>query len=262
MSHACQSLSPERPETVTPTVIEHPHSTRRVAAPPMAALDALARLLEYPDEELEPQLKHARTQLDRLTIAPVSDGIAPAAALGRFTTAMLALSATDREELFTATFELTPACVPYVSIHLFGEENFKRGELMAALRARYAETGFEPGIELPDHLSVLLRYTARTGMAEQRELLEFCLLKPLARMMDNLTRANPYRDLLDAVHSLLRALHPDVRPALSPLEEMQRHGPSCDVLSAGCGCGAGVQPDDRLSANQKPARTARAGESP
>ena len=64
-----------------------------------------------------------------------SDRDAATTALARFAAGMSPLTTDEREELYTATFDVTPACVPYVSIHLFGEENFKRGEFMAALHA-------------------------------------------------------------------------------------------------------------------------------
>ncbi len=190
-----------------------------------AQLTALARLLEYPGVDFGV----------RVSAAPSS------ATLVSFATAMLALSPDEREELYTATFDVTPACVPYVSIHLFGEENFKRGEFMAGLHARYAQAGFTTGGELPDHLSVLLRFTAETDHAEHRELTEFCLLGPLGKMIAALTEENPYHALLVAVREILQAAHPEVKPALSPLEQMQQHGGACAAISIGCNCGAAPQ---------------------
>lgn len=151
---------------------------------------------------------------------------------------MRSLSSDEREELYTATFDVTPACVAYVSIHLFGEENFKRGEFMAGLNARYAQAGFPTHGELPDHLCLLLRFAAETSEAERRELTEFCLLGPLGKMITALSEDNPYRALLETVRGVLRAAYPGVQPALSPLEQMQQHGPSCATMSSGCGCGA------------------------
>jgi nitrate reductase delta subunit len=156
-----------------------------------------------------------------------------------FAPAVAALSQDEREELYTATFDVTPACVPYVSIHLFGEENFKRGEFMAALSARYAAAGFETRGELPDHLSVLLRFLAQTGEAERRELVQFCLLGPLGKMIAALSDENPYRALLEAVREVLTAAYPELQPAVSPLEQMQSHGAACATVASGCGdCGS------------------------
>ena len=78
-----------------------------------------------------------------------------------------------REECYTGTFDLAPACTPYVSVHLFGEESFKRATLMAALNVRHAEAGLAGDAELPDHIAVLARFAAQAGEEERRELAEF-----------------------------------------------------------------------------------------
>ena len=186
-----------------------------------ARLNALARLLEYPGTEAAKLCRQAAT--------PAAD---------RFQAEMQTLNQNQREELYTATFDVAPACVPYLSIHLFGEENFQRGEFMAGLQARYAQTGFNARGELPDHLAVVLRFAAQTDDRERRELVEFCLLGPVEKMIEALNEANPYRSLLEAVRGTLLDTCPDVRPAISPLEQMRQHGMGCDALNAGCGCGA------------------------
>lgn len=186
------------------------------------ALTALAGLLEYPGADFDARIARA----------------AAAAPLARFTAAISALTTDEREERYTATFDVTPACVPYVSIHLFGEENFKRGEFMAGLHARYAQAGFDCNGELPDHVAVLLRFAAEADEAERRELTEFCLLGPLNKMIDVLAAENPYRPLLEAVREVLQAAYPGMKPAPSPLEQRQQHGAGCAAISAGCNCGS------------------------
>ena len=189
-------------------------------------LQTLARLLEYPAGRGDIPVAPVHNDVgDRNVAAPSYD---------RFACAFSALSQDEREELYTATFDVTPACVPYVSIHLFGEENFKRGEFMAALNARYVAAGFDTRGELPDHIAVLLRFLAETDEVERRELVEFCLLGPLAKMIAALMGENPYRGLLEAAHEILRAAYPELKPAPSPLEQMQTHG-SCNAVAAGCG---------------------------
>jgi nitrate reductase molybdenum cofactor assembly chaperone NarJ/NarW len=200
-------------------------------------LELLARLLEYPAADFESRLAQARERLSQWIIDPIHDIATPAVSLEQFANAILAMAGERREELYTATFELSPACVPYVSIHLFGEENFKRGELMAALHARYATTGFQPGQELPDHLAVLLRFAAGIEETERRELLEYCLLQPLERMTGALSIDNPYRDLLETVRHVLRCLHPDAQPVPSPIEQMRANGQPCNTPTSGCHCG-------------------------
>jgi len=196
-------------------------------------LQTLARLLEYP----------AWSNADTLVRAVVlpDDSADKSVRVTEFARAFAALSQDEREELYTATFDVTPTCVPYVSIHLFGEEHFKRGEFMAALSARYAKAGFETRGELPDHLSALLRFLAQTDEAERRELVRFCLLGPLNKMIAALAEENPYRALLEAVREVLTAAYPDLQAAPSPLEQMQSHGASCNTVASGCG-GCSITP--------------------
>ena len=181
------------------------------AAPAGAALHALARLLEYPDANFSTHC---------------------AAAPGAGAVALAALEPAEREELYTAAFDVTPACVPYVSIHLFGEENFKRAEFMAALQARYAEVGFDPAGELPDHIAVLARFAAQAGEEERRELAEFCLLHPLERMIGSLREGHPYRTVLSDLRDTFRAAYPDLVAAPSPREQMLHHGAGCQGCAA------------------------------
>ncbi|MCX6895721.1 MAG: nitrate reductase molybdenum cofactor assembly chaperone, partial [Verrucomicrobia bacterium] len=190
--------------------------------PLTTTLTTLSGLLEYPGSEFASRLAAAQS----------------AAPLARFCTAISALTPDEREELYTGTFDVTPACVAYVSIHLFGEENFKRGEFMAGLHARYQQAGFSTMGELPDHLAVLLRFTAQVDDAERREIAEFCLLGPVGKMIAALNESNPYRALLEAVRDTLQAAYPDVKPALSPVEQMRLHGAGCATVTAGCGCGS------------------------
>jgi nitrate reductase delta subunit len=194
---------------------------------------ALADLLEYPAGGFEARLAAAGRVFDES-----GEGAPASALLRQFGSACLALSPGEREELYTGTFDVTPACVPYVSIHLFGEENFKRGEFMAGLQGRYQQTGFHVPGELPDHLSVVLRYAAQAEDGERRELLEFCLLGPVDKMIASLSEANPYRALLAVVSETLRAAYPGLEPAPSPLDQMRQHGVACTSLNAGCGCEA------------------------
>jgi len=155
-----------------------------------------------------------------------------------FASTITQLSQDGREELYTGTFDVTPACVPYVSIHLFGEENFKRGEFMAALNAQYAAIDFSPNGDLPDHFANLLRYAAAVDDRERQELVHFCLLGPLAKMARGLHQENPYRALLEVILMTLAVAYPGLQAPLSPLEQMQQHGTACAAVSSGCGCGS------------------------
>jgi nitrate reductase delta subunit len=90
-------------------------------------------------------------------------------------------------------------CYPYIGYQLFGE-TYKRGEFLALLNARYREAGFVVEGELPDHLSVILRYLSRTWDAA---LVQEGVVPALTKMLDQLPE-NPYRHLLRAVLAVLQ----------------------------------------------------------
>jgi len=193
-----------------------------------ARLAVLARLAGYPGLEFEPVVESAIDEVGGDQLAAFRDH-------------MIALSQDQREELYTATFDVTPKCVPYVSIHLFGEENFKRGEFMAALHSRYELSGFDTGGELPDHVAILLRYATALAEPERRELVEYCLLGPLGKMIESLAGGHPYGFLLQTVNEVLHAHYPGIEAPPSPLEQMRQHG-ICPTVSDGCNCGSVAAP--------------------
>lgn len=187
----------------------------------------LARLLEYPGADLADcvtRLRGAWTEFSGHASGPVPGE------------SLLALSTDQREELYTSTFDVTPRCVPYLSIHLFGEENFKRGELMAALHARHAQLGLETRGELPDHIALVLHLATLIDEDERRELVALCLLGPLAKMIDALPEEHPYRPVLQAVQRSLQAAHPDLQAAPSPRANEAVPGQGC----LGCGSVVGA----------------------
>jgi hypothetical protein len=116
---------------------------------------------------------------------------------------------------------------------------------MARLQVRYAESGFDAGSELPDHVALLLRYAARAGHDEAGELAQYCLMTPLVRMAAALDEGNPFALLLLAAGEVLREEFPDCAPAPLPVEQMRTHGGVGGCGDAGAtpspcaaGCGA------------------------
>jgi nitrate reductase assembly molybdenum cofactor insertion protein NarJ len=100
-----------------------------------------------------------------------------------------------------------------VSVHLFGDESFRRGRLMADLREAYDRHGFEAGSELPDHVAVLLGFAPRLAPDELDELVRFCLVSPVAKMAGGLERTrNPYLHALEAVRLVLDAAVSEADP--------------------------------------------------
>lgn len=112
---------------------------------------------------------------------------------------------TQRQEQYIQTFDLQPRCSLYISVPLFGEESYKRAELMVGLKSRFDEAGVDLGHELPDHLAVILKNNMIFYEQEWQELVTHCILPSLQKMITVLEKAdNPYADALRAVREVLR----------------------------------------------------------
>ncbi len=152
-------------------------------------LAALAELLSYPSE------RTARA-IDTVECLQAFRGLAAAG-----------WSTTDLEERYTSTFDLQPACAPYVGHHLLGEDTGRRGPFLARLLEIYARDGFAPREELADHVAEVLRFLAvASPSAERDDLVRDGLLPALGKMLEALgDEANPYREVLSSVR---RAIAP------------------------------------------------------
>ena len=156
---------------------------------------AFAELLSYPRGQVAAAAARTRE---------LAGPGAAEAALGRFAATVSAHDATWLEELYTATFDLAPACAPYVGHQLFGDTPI-RGPFLAKLAEIFAADGFQPREELGDHLAEVLRFLAmsRPGPARD-ELLQEGLVPALGRMIAALEEArSPYRDALAALLELV-----------------------------------------------------------
>lgn len=87
------------------------------------------------------------------------------------------------QEVYSGFFDLNSICHPYVGYQLFGE-NYKRSMLLIELKKAYRAAGFEPSADdIPDRLSIVLRFIAQSeGGEDIDELLNRGVLPALARM--------------------------------------------------------------------------------
>lgn len=167
----------------------------------VADLALLADLFEYPDRGFSARAARiaAEARMPALHLH-----------LEAFAAEIAALAPELIEEAHVRTFLVAPASAPYVGIHLFGEESFKRAHLMSRLIERFRALGFDPGNELPDHLGVLLRFARHLDAEEQSDLVRWCLTLPVTAMHRELALTrNPYRHLLAAI---VAAIAPDGVP--------------------------------------------------
>ncbi len=148
----------------------------------MIALDKLAPLVEYPG----PALWRAIEECGALVP-------------GEFRTA--ARDPGALEQTYTDAFDLRPERSLYVGHHLFGED-LRRSLFMARLKGRCAELGVDCGVELPDHLAVVLRLLAAEGPgADTDELIVECTIPAVKRMLA--AAPPPYDGVLSAILTAL-----------------------------------------------------------
>jgi nitrate reductase delta subunit len=157
---------------------------------------SLSVLLSYPDADAAGSARAA---------CELGAGTPAAGPLSRFAAAAGRLPAETLQEIYASTFDLDPACAPYVGHHLLGDSPL-RGPFLARLVEVYDSGGYRAREELPDHLAEVLAFLAvAPPSAERDDLVSDGLLPALVRMLDSLKdRGNPYRELLVAVQELLR----------------------------------------------------------
>lgn len=162
---------------------------------------SFADLLEYPTADLRQQVEACRARLR---------GMHPGAetALEGFSLCVGRRTLEQMQELFTGTFDMQPVCAPYVGCHLFGE-SYKRGAFMAQLNAAYHAFGYSAGQELPDHLSVILRFLSLDSINRQGEFCQVLLQEGVAPALEKMLGAfggqpdHPYAGLLAALRLVL-----------------------------------------------------------
>ena len=165
-----------------------------------------ADMLDYPGSRLRQAAKNCAIQLENSF-----PGITkPVQSFANFVNSQ---SLESIEELYTQTFDITPATSLYLGYHLFGETP-KRSEFLIKLAEAYQAHSFSSGIELADHLGIMLRFLSVSEDPEfTLPLLEECILPTLEKTEKELKKTNseyvlviePLRDFLRQVtHKLAK----------------------------------------------------------
>lgn len=137
---------------------------------------------------------------------------------------------TRLEEIYTGVFELDATCHPYIGYHLFGE-SYKRSAFLLGLKERYRPYAIECGVELPDHLAVVLRFLAVNGDPDEtEEIISEALHPALRKMLKSKdeeppdpdipkppARGEEYRRVLQALRSVLLTMAPDDAPLMAKM---------------------------------------------
>jgi len=163
---------------------------------PVAAHDALARLIAYP----RPGFAEAAEEW----CARV-EAACPAAAehLHPFVRHANSISTEELEELYTRTFDNSPDHALEIGWHVFGE-NYSRGAFLVRMRNLLDELNLPEGTELPDHLGHLLAVLARCESDYAGKLVHASILPAVKKIAKSLASlANPYADVLRATAEVL-----------------------------------------------------------
>lgn len=108
------------------------------------------------------------------------------------------------QEMFTETFDLTPACALEVGWHLFGED-YERGAFLVRVREQLRAHGIDEGVELPDHLASLLALVGHDP-ENVHALIGDALVPATGKMLAALeTNRSPFHPVMDALSELLAA---------------------------------------------------------
>ncbi|MCP3987340.1 MAG: nitrate reductase, partial [bacterium] len=111
--------------------------------------ELLALFLDYPQAG---QAEKLRATLPELMTCSPSAG----ARLAAFMDHVEACALTEREELFTRTFDINPACTLELGWVLYGQD-YARGAFLVKMRQMLVEHGIRESGELPDHLTHVLQ---------------------------------------------------------------------------------------------------------
>lgn len=146
-----------------------------------ASYDALARLLDYPADK-------EQLQCDHTLVSAFLNKQRLDSSLSCFAEFAAASSLAELQEEYVATFDFNPATAPYLGHHLFGD-NQKKGGYMIMLKQEFERCGYTPaGVELPDHLSVVLGFLAHlarqqgNGAGARQPFITDCVLPGVERL--------------------------------------------------------------------------------
>jgi nitrate reductase delta subunit len=185
-----------------------------------AARQASSLLLGYPDEQLL-----AHLPLLRDTVAPLP--VEFAGPLGRFLDHVETTPLEQQQVEYVETFDLRRRCSLYLTYYRYGDTR-KRGMALLQFKHLYGRAGMTLADgELPDHLAVVLEFTALGDAARGERLLhEHRAGLELIRLA-LADRGSPYLSVLQAVCATLPPVQAADREAAMLLAQQ---GPPTEVV--------------------------------
>ena len=177
-------------------------------------------LLDYPDDELI-----GRLPLLRACVGPLPAELA--GPLGRFLDHLETTPLTEQQAAYVETFDLRRRCSLYLTYYAYGDTR-KRGMALLQFKHLYGRAGLTLADgELPDHLAVVLEFTAiGDAVRGERLLHEHRAGLELIRLALE-ERRSPYAAVLQAVCATLPAVRAEDKEAVLRLA---REGPPTEEV--------------------------------
>jgi nitrate reductase delta subunit len=164
----------------------------------MKLFNLLAKLLDYPDEELMKHLGEITEQVSKLPDISEQE----TASIQEFISWMDEHKTIAMQEIYVNTFDITPENDLHLTHHLFGDDNRDRGPALIDLSEHYKQAGLEVKQgELPDYLPLMLEYLSSLSDIEVKIFLGD-VIKILKVLAENLEKAkSPYALLIRIVEN-------------------------------------------------------------
>lgn len=165
-------------------------------------LSELADYFQYPTDQ---NLAHRVTEFSA-TISESNNQVSTE--LEKFAAEIKSSDFSDLQETYVGTFDLNKNTTPFLG-HLVLGENYNRGEFMSRLKDTYGKFGFFDDSDLPDHISIGLRFIGHAGLSEEvvRDFLEYVVKPSLNKLKEDLgagENPNPYYPLVCATDLLIK----------------------------------------------------------
>jgi nitrate reductase delta subunit len=177
---------------------------------PTLAWQAQSLLLVYPGDGLA-------SRHDLLRDVAAAAGSRVGGPLLRFLDYAASTAPYELAAEYVATFDHRKRCCLFLTYYAYGDTR-KRGMALLRLKQVYAAAGLQlADDELPDHLAVMLEFSAIAGPAAGRALLmeHRAGLELLRLALHDI--ASPWASVLDSVSATLPALRGDERQAVARL---------------------------------------------
>ncbi|MBI5180643.1 MAG: molecular chaperone TorD family protein [Nitrospirae bacterium] len=164
-----------------------------------------AELLDFPRENIRPKVEEC---IQDLFGSQYPEDVIKE--LVSFKNDLDRLSIDALQELYSYTFELVSDTTLDMGYYLHaGQDGFKRARNLVAIKAMYRDKGFpfeevSKG-ELPDHLSVLLRFIGFIENEElRRDFMKTFVVVSMEKLHRNFqTKKNAYRHLINALYKII-----------------------------------------------------------